>query len=418
MGAPKFVRMASTPGWKHQVRSAGAAKSKDQREVERRARQLEKLPSPVALHDHQYPHLKTVLCDQHFQTPVYSNQLDTPELFNLVPPDDFFVNWSIKDCGRTAYPPVPQFDHRHTQPVGAEWAEHRDVCLDYLAKHEIVPQVFPSCPMQANLVACFSPNGELARENFWHTSHCGNFMELKCCQQRPSVAVRVANSDPSKLYTVLMISPDFPSRSAPSAAGLFLHWAACNLTATPENRPFTDVAEDLVSFVPPLPTEDAGCCRVIFALFEQSKRIDNRNLAIDFATRSAFRIGGTHHDAVSRILDDALAPVPSALTFFTTCWDIQVQEWYAANNLPEPVFVPEDLERILRLNAMPKEKFQISGKTQADGTINATGEVDHNQYGETVLHRRGATHLLSSRSMLSRDRKRYTTIQRPAAPLF
>jgi hypothetical protein len=368
--------------------------------VERRKRQIEKLPSPVALADVQYPLEKTVLCDQHFQRPVYDNHLDTPDLFNLTPPDDFFIFWNIRDCGRTAYPPLPDIDHRFLRPGTQEWQDHRAVALSYLEKHGVVPHIVPLCPQSANLTVMFAKDATLSQDNFWTSVHCGNFIELKSCQSEPAVRIQ---SDDDSLYTLIIASPDYPTRVRPNS-GFFVHWIATNLKAS------TDASTPtvLVPFVPPLPTEDAGTARVLCMLFRQNRPMKSTQIELPFSERSNFRL----HDPSRRSdelreLDASLDPNPTSISFFQTAWDIQVQEWYQRADLDEPCYIPDDIERIVAVNALPKEKLQISSKTLPDGSTNPYGVLFHDQYGETVHHRRTATRLLSARTMLSRDRKPY-----------
>eukprot|EP00672_Neobodo_designis_P006387 CAMPEP_0174877054 /NCGR_PEP_ID=MMETSP1114-20130205/81215_1 /TAXON_ID=312471 /ORGANISM="Neobodo designis, Strain CCAP 1951/1" /LENGTH=360 /DNA_ID=CAMNT_0016112427 /DNA_START=95 /DNA_END=1173 /DNA_ORIENTATION=+ len=359
------------------TKSSGSAKSKEQREVERRKRQLEKLPSPVALHDLQYPMEKSVVNDQDFQRPVYADDLDTPELYSPVPPDDFFVTWNIRDCGRTVYPPVPHFDHRHVRPQQVpEWEEHKDCVIDYLHKHQIVPGMFPAASIECNLSVTFSDAKELTRENFWMTAHCGNFIELKHCQKAPQVQLLSPVESRDELYTLILASPDYPSRSSPNK-GFFLHWVCCNLGCSAE-------VDEKVAYVPPLPTEDAGSARVLCFLLKQSKRLESGLVDLPFDVRRDFRL----HDEHRRYLRDLDSVVdvtaPRAVTFFQTVWDIQVQEWYEGAGLPEPAYVPDDIEDILAVNALPEERFQISSKTLPDGSMDTRSKIRIQQHGETV----------------------------------
>ena len=383
------------------AKSSGSAKSKEQRDVERRKRQLEKLPSPIALHDHQYPQKKSVLSDQNFQRPVYSNHFDTPELYTPTPPDDFFVHWNIRDCGRTAYPPVPEIDHRYLCPSADTdlWQEHRSEVVDYLHKHQIVPGMFPSVASDCNLSVVFDDSAEFTRENFWRSAHCGNFIELKECQRPPQVRFLTGTANDDSLYTLVMASPDYPARASPNR-GFFVHWVCSNMAAGGGQ------GDSLVPFVPPLPTEDAGSARVLFLLYKQSGKIAGGQTDLSFDQRSDFRLHDSQRDALKE-LDQRLEDAPRAVSFFQTVWDIQVQEWYERAGIPEPAYVPDDIEAILATGAMPKEHFQISSKTLPDGSVNDTGKVQLHQGGETMHHRRQANKILSARTKLSKDRKEY-----------
>jgi hypothetical protein len=403
------ARHTSFPGWQRAQRSSGSAKTQQEKDADRQRRQIEKLPSPVALPDLQYPLHKHVLSDQHFQRPVYDNHLDTPELFNLTPPDEFFVHWNIRDFGRTAYPPVPEIDHRLLRPGAQGWDEHRDIVQAYLLKHGLVPDLFPRCPCSHNLTVTFG--GEtLTRRNFWFTSHCGNYMELKECQTAPRIRIaRPEGERPDALYTVILASPDYPSRAKPNA-GFFLHYVVSNVAATDGAAPAT--GDTLVPYVPPLPTEDAGTARVLCILLPQTERLPATPLPVPFELRSNFRLHDTTRAAEElKAFDAALDPIPRAISFFQTNWDIQVQEWYEKQGVAEPTYVPDDIENILGVVSQPKAWFQPKTRTNPDGSFNRWGTETTKPYGETALDREHMTPFLSRRTMLSKDGKTYVQPQ-------
>lgn len=324
------------PGWKNKVCTKDA-RTRQQREGDRKLRQLEKLPPVEALHDFQYPYEKTVLSDYMFQFPIFENDLDTPHLFYPTPPPNFFLYWNVSDFERTNYPPVPNRDHRFLVPSQhcEQWEEHRLRALRYLEKHQVMPQYFPHVNFKVNLSVVFpgcysspspsvssscsssSGSGEipsslpqvtsLKRRNFWCTSHCGNFIELKELQYPPSIFIqRPAALDlSSKLlisvqdaashegerdmraetercsadehiemddyYTLLLVSPDYPYR-LPSyedkreERGFFLHYMVANLVPSEVGdntssssslsslvRPNADEKEKVPRRIPPKP---------------------------------------------------------------------------------------------------------------------------------------------------------------------
>ena len=61
------------------------------------------------------------------EPPVYASELDTPHLFNLYPPADFFVHFCAADFERSNYPPVPDTDVRALEAnnTNAAWTAHR-----------------------------------------------------------------------------------------------------------------------------------------------------------------------------------------------------------------------------------------------------------------------------------------------------
>lgn len=213
------IRSYHLPGWKTKVCTKDA-RTRQQREEDRKVRQLEKLPPVEALHDFQYPYEKTILSDYMFQYPLFENELDTPHLFHLTPPPNFFLYWNVSDFERTNYPSVPQEDHRLLLPSSTckKWEEHRIRSLRYLEKHQIIPNFFTHVDLKVNLSVVFSktsssrscssvhqakkkalvsptgcssgftpPTNRLTRRNFWFTAHCGNYIELKELQHPPTL---------------------------------------------------------------------------------------------------------------------------------------------------------------------------------------------------------------------------------------
>jgi hypothetical protein len=456
------------PGWKTQT-STKDARSREQREADRKARQIEKLPRPEALHDFQYPYEKTVLSDSMFEYPVYESELDTPHLFNLIPPPDFFVYWNATDFERTSYPPVPKSDHRTLVPSSQslQWIEHRSRMLRYLRKHEICPAYVPHVKADVNLSVVFpgqystrarltDENGEpirfpppetkLTMHNFWFTAHCGNYIELTDLQQPPSIfffeedkttttlgkdfsgtrKVEAPSAGPN-YYTLAIVSPDFPYRVPLSQdrhcadKGFFLNYMVANLPTTSATQVNGTVVNTeglqkqgdvVIPYVAPLPTEDAGTTRHLCLLFKQTGRVPNvRTLTAEeeqrhfpLAVRSNFRLhaektslaaaaarkestlGQAACLASLRAVEGALPADPSAVTFFTTKWDIQVQEFYEKVGLPEPAApIDEEVEALLEYHAMRPERLRVRARHRADGSVN-NGE-DPQFWGQSALPR-------------------------------
>ncbi|KPI90783.1 hypothetical protein ABL78_0016 [Leptomonas seymouri] len=433
------------PGWKTQL-STKDARSREQREADRKARQIEKLPRPEALHDFQYPYEKTVLSDSMFEYPVFESELDTPHLFHLTPPPDFFVYWNATDFERTSYPPVPKLDHRVLVPSSQSqhWVEHRSCMLRYLRKHEVCPAYVPRVKADVNLSVVFPgqystrarltdedgepvpvppPETRLTSRNFWFTAHCGNYIELTDLQQPPSIfffeeedaatatATQLTSAGPN-YYTLLILSPDYPYRVPLShdrqraSKGFFLNYMVSNLSAQPaakvngmvvDTEGLQRAGDVVVPYVAPLPTEDAGTTRHLCLLFKQTRPVPNvRALTPEeerrhfpLAVRSDFRLhtatsGG--EDAAAepaaclaslRAVEAAIPADPSAVTFFTTKWDIQVQEYYEKVGLPEPAApVDEEIEALLEYHAAPPHKLRVRARHRADGSLN-NGEDPH-----------------------------------------
>ncbi|KAG5496238.1 hypothetical protein JKF63_02539 [Porcisia hertigi] len=441
------------PGWKTQS-STKDARSREQREMDRKARQIEKLPRPEALHDFQYPHEKTILSDSMFEYPVYETELDTPHLFNLTPPPDFFIYWNAMDFDRTNYPAVPKDDHRTLvpSPQSSRWIEHRTRLLKYLRKHEITPHFVPHVHANTNLSVVFPgqyntrarltdengdtippppPPTELTPRNFWFTAHCGNYMELTDVQQPPSVFFfeeapgdvhRESSTGALNYYTFVMLSPDYPYRLPLSKdrerpnRGFFLNYMVANLRAP--QAPSTvngavvntvglqSQGDVVVPYVAPLPTEDAGTTRHLCLLFKQTGHVPNlkpmseaeEQQYFPLSQRSNYRL----HDRASewmetrrpskgraaclaglRTVEEAIPADPSAVTFFTTKWDIQVQEYYEKVGLPEPAApVDEEIEALLEFHAMRPESLRVRARHRPDGSVNM-GD-DPNFWGQAL----------------------------------
>lgn len=397
-----LLRSLHTPGWKTQ-QSTRDQRTREQREQDRKARQIDKLPKPEALHDFQYPHEKTVLADHMFQPPVFETELDTPQLFHIASPADFFIYWNCSDFDRTNYPTVPDKDHRTMvpSPACAAWADHRALALKYLSKHSVSPQFVPHVTFEANLAVTFNgtygmkarrdpetnellppppPPTSLNSRNFWFTSHFGNYIELCELQQEPSIFFTTERPDDDSYYTLLIASPDYPYRTSPAlkqtktSGGFFLHYAVCNLRGGHiHERKHGDV---VVSYVPPLPTEDAGTTRHMCMLFKQYHKVSASPCQPTFQQRCNFRLHDERNKKISgwsgmHHVETSLPADPAALTFFSTSWDIQVQEYYEAIGEAEPAYqMDAELEAILRYNSLTRSQLQVRARHQPDGSTN------------------------------------------------
>ncbi|ORC88300.1 uncharacterized protein TM35_000171720 [Trypanosoma theileri] len=427
-----YNRPYHLPGWKTRV-STKDARTREQRETDRKARQIEKLPRPQALHDFQYPYEKTVLSDAMFQYPVYENELDTPHLFNLTPPPDFFIYWNVGDFERTSYPPLPDEDHRFLVPNmdTLAWKKHRERSLKYLRKHEIMPHYLPHVSQDVNLSVVFPgtyatrarrceetgqplppppPVTELNPRNFWMTAHCGNYIELTDLQHPPSIyffekqagdrSVE-GNTNSAEWYTLIIASPDYPYRvpvnvDGRTKNGFFINYMVTNLPGSGNGlRPsvvngivtntsgINKKGDVVVPYVAPLPTEDAGTTRHICMLFKQSGHVSDVSTVYGdtdagFAARCSFHLhassrdsSSTLEDATLRNVESVLPPDPCAVTFFQTKWDIQVQEFYESRGLLEPAAPPnEEVEAILAYHAKEPSQLRVRARHRPDGATN------------------------------------------------
>ncbi|EPY25312.1 hypothetical protein AGDE_07412 [Angomonas deanei] len=446
------VRRYHLPGWKT-MSSTKDARTREQREVDRKARQIEKLPKPEALHDFQYPYEKTVLSDYMFQYPVFENELDTPTLFHLTPPPNFFLYWNASDFNRTAYPEVPEMDHRVLVPSATEqWVEHQARAEKYLEKHEIVPQYVPYVKHDVNLSVVFpgqyqtraqlnvdeetgepipppAPETSLTNRNFWFTSHCGNYIELCELQQPPSIFfVEDDKADGQAFYTLLMVSPDFPyrvpsSEDAGTQNGFFLNYMVTNLPGGKQTVVDGKVTgcearkgDVVIPYVAPLPTEDAGTTRHICLLYRQTGKVNNvKPLSAEeeakhfpLSSRAQFRLHDPAHmqgDIAAsleslRDVESVLVNDPSAATFFQTKWDICVQEYYEKVGLPEPALpVDEQLGLVLDFHSKGPEELRVRARHRPDGSTNMGDDPNFwGQYEDTNMMKGTVNSMFSSRT--------------------
>lgn len=83
------------------------------------------------------------------------------------------------------------------------------------------------------------------------------------------------NADPSTYYTVVMLSPDAPSRDNPMYRS-WLHWLVVNV-------PGMDLAKGQViaDYFGPIPPNGSGLCRYVILVYEQSDKLDFEEKKID-----------------------------------------------------------------------------------------------------------------------------------------
>eukprot|EP00760_Papus_ankaliazontas_P029146 PhM_4_TR4148/c1_g1_i1/m.22015 len=367
-----YRSLLRVPGWREST-STLDMRTREKREEDRKRRQLEKLPKPELLWTPQNVINKTTLCDAWYQPVVYENELDTPRLFNQqeTTPSDFFLFVDAAAFSRTAYPELPVADIRGLDAAAWAASPERQAGREYMTKHGIVPTMFRGVADDVNINLSFAGSVDAARElrSFWLSPHFGNFIELKELQKAPTIAAlheqtNNNNNNNNKLYSLFVVCPDYPYRVKPEP-GFFLHYVVANISAT-------SPGDVVVPYVPPLPTEDAGAFRVMYVLMEQTEAVEtstpssSSSLAtFDFESRRRFRL---HDDVMSRrqnVKDQgaaaALAAVegaladrdPCAVRFLHTIWDIQVQEWYLANNLEEPTYVPDDAAAEVLMGDLP-----------------------------------------------------------------
>jgi len=357
--------LCNTPGWQTRQKTRDT-RTREKREEERKIRQLEKLPKPELLYAPQYGLEKKVLADSWFQPTVYDNEFDTPHLFHrkehLSP--EFFLRFDCKSFSTTCYPDLPPIDYRRLDTASWLQCPEKSLCVEYLEKHGIIPDMLRHVSNDINV----SINGQ---GPFWHTPHYGNFIELKDLQRIPTISL----PKDGHLYTLFVVCPDYPYRAKPEE-GFFLHYVVCNLTGQgPETAASGGI--DVVPYVPPLPTEDAGAFRVLYLVYRQEDKgggtsTDVSGVNITFPQRRRFFLH--EPNGMLNAVEKNLSDDPVAVRMCHTVWDIQTAEWYETQGLEEPSYIPEDTLAELLNYARPRfSRYSHSRIHPYKGGINEKG---------------------------------------------
>ncbi len=90
----------------------------------------------------------------------------------------------------------------------------------------------------------------------------GSRVPLSLVQIKPVIDY---NPDPNKIYCLMMVDPDAPSKKDPIFK-YFLHWLIINISL--------DAKDIIMDFEPPTPPENSGPHRYCIILFEQIKKIN------------------------------------------------------------------------------------------------------------------------------------------------
>lgn len=139
----------------------------------------------------------------------------------------------------------------------------------------------------------------------------------------------------------------------------------------------------VMPYIAPLPTEDAGTTRHLCMLFKQQGRVSSVAPLLDdtgdcFVARSNYRLHAPHREGIPpataatlREVDALLMSEPSAVTFFQTKWDIQVQEFYESRGMLEPAAPPdEEIEAILAYHSKKSSDLRVRARHRPDGATN------------------------------------------------
>lgn len=146
-----------------------------------------------------------------------------------------------------------------------------------LMKNEVVPDIIETSPRSTMKI--LYPNGFYVK--------AGNIMKTIDVAEQPLVYWK---TDPIKInyYTVIMLSPDYPTRSNPILAN-FLHWMVVNI---PGGR--VEDGEVICDYLGALPEPDQDLHRYIFIVYKQKAKTnygnEQRVYGDDFSARERFSI--------------------------------------------------------------------------------------------------------------------------------
>lgn len=238
---------------------------------------------------------------------------------------------------------------------------------------------------KSNLVTVFPApeNSEIYRNTLYSNSVlAGNYLAPRALgHNEPIVTFR---PEEGKLYTLVMFTPDYPFRLS-SDPHNFIHWMKVNMS-TPKD------GEEIISYLPPIPTEYAGTFRYAFGLFEQSSQIKNisglkhwmnsrepKDLSVERFSEDLkqMSLGSDYipekptnpqslNDRRSVSLEELQQLLgwkyiwPSGLSFFQSDYDHVVSEVCKKHNISELFYVPPDYEKMHERRAKDQRKKYIA----------------------------------------------------------
>eukprot|EP01061_Rhynchopus_euleeides_P007183 TRINITY_DN16162_c0_g1_i2.p1 TRINITY_DN16162_c0_g1~~TRINITY_DN16162_c0_g1_i2.p1 ORF type:complete len:360 (+),score=159.31 TRINITY_DN16162_c0_g1_i2:233-1312(+) len=254
--------------------------------------------------------------------------------------------YSARDMGKVTYPAVPEVDMRTMSNAEFLSLPVQERVRLYMQKHHIF-SIFPRLSCSLNINVNYGADTPRA---YWDSVYTGNVLEHSKTVSRPRVSIPSDEVEEGSLYTLLMLCPDHPFRVQPEQ-GHVLHWAVANVKAEGGRVDVAEGGDEVLPYLMPLPSEDAGLLRYIFVLFKQDKKVDVQKLSAEEATLSERRGFFLHQAArpTSPVLHKAIQPVeasiddePCAASFFHTSFDYPVMDYYMEHGLDEPMYHPAD----------------------------------------------------------------------------
>ncbi len=147
-----------------------------------------------------------------------------------------------------------------------------------MVKNDVVPEIIETSPHST--IKILYPNGYYVK--------AGNVMKTIDVAEQPLVYWK---TDPIQkyYYTLLMISPDYPTRAHPTLAN-FLHWMVVNIPGG-----HVEDGEVICDYLGALPEPDRDLHRYIFLVYKQKAKTNyahdfERIYVDDFLSRERFSI--------------------------------------------------------------------------------------------------------------------------------
>eukprot|EP00669_Euglena_mutabilis_P003732 TRINITY_DN1474_c0_g1_i1.p1 TRINITY_DN1474_c0_g1~~TRINITY_DN1474_c0_g1_i1.p1 ORF type:complete len:332 (-),score=55.67 TRINITY_DN1474_c0_g1_i1:157-1011(-) len=256
------------------------------------------------------------------------------------------------------WPLVPSEDWRKLSNQEVQAQRHQQQILNYSKKYGL-GEIFPNLGCEVSLNLQFS-------DMYWHSVFCGNHIPVGQVQKQPEVRIAgdaTTNTPEDSHFTLLMLSPDYPFRTNPED-GHLLHWMICNIPLGGEGS-----YDTVVDYLAPLPTEYAGHFRIIFALFKQCggkvqlpAPVSSGHYPLERRRNFFLHSRRPHNcseDKNMAHIQQHLSPVPSAVPFFHTSYDIEVSEYYQKHALKEPIFTPDNIVRTMLFHEKYSERKQF-----------------------------------------------------------
>ncbi|EDW03752.1 putative odorant-binding protein A5 [Drosophila grimshawi] len=123
------------------------------------------------------------------------------------------------------------------------------------------------------------------------------------------------SADEGSYYTIMMISPDAPSRELPIYRS-WIHWLVVNV-------PGTDVSKGqlLSEYFGPIPLKDSGLCRFVALVYHQSDKLDFDEQKMELKSS----VDHSNFD-VEKFTQKYDMSTPCAANVFQAKWDNSVPE--------------------------------------------------------------------------------------------